>query len=305
MIAKHSIDVLMSFSTPLSTHEVGLYLHEKTGIPWIASLSDPITKNYVIGKTSEKIEKKLGAFENTLFSHADTLIFTNQFQVAHMNEHSEKIAKKTEIIEHWYDQRLYPPVDMSEKRTRHQLMMSYIGHFYGQRQPDVFFEALGLLKETKPDILQDIKFNCVGSDSTVIRDKISRYKISAFVQLTKPVGYFDSLKYMVNSDLLVVIDAKLDYSPYLPLKVIQYFGAGRPIFAITPQNGPTARLMEDLNQFYDCSYDPMNIARIIEKIWMYWKKGELDQYQPDEKKIQKYTVDHASDEVMRIIRGLL
>jgi hypothetical protein len=45
------------------------------------------------------------------------------------------------------------------------------------------------------------------------------------------VGYQESLKLMSEADALLVIDAPADQSVFLPSKLIDYIGAGRPISA--------------------------------------------------------------------------
>jgi hypothetical protein len=59
------------------------------------------------------------------------------------------------------------------------------------------------------------------------------------------VDYKTSLALMESADLLLVIDAPFDQSVFLPSKLVDYIGAQRPIFAITPP-GTSAKLVSDL-----------------------------------------------------------
>jgi hypothetical protein len=52
---------------------------------------------------------------------------------------------------------------------------------------------------------------------------------------------------MVASDALLVVDAPGAHSLFLPSKVVDYLGARRPIFGITPE-GPTARILTAFGQ---------------------------------------------------------
>jgi len=65
------------------------------------------------------------------------------------------------------------------------------------------------------------------------------------IEVVDPVPYIQSVELMSASDALIVIDANLDINPFLPSKVIDYVGTGKPIIALTP-NGPTKDLLDEL-----------------------------------------------------------
>ncbi len=48
------------------------------------------------------------------------------------------------------------------------------------------------------------------------------------------------------SDCLIVIDADMPGSPFLPSKVVDYTGSGSKIIGITPTNSPTAQFLDRL-----------------------------------------------------------
>ena len=65
------------------------------------------------------------------------------------------------------------------------------------------------------------------------------------VKFLPRVGYLQSLALAKSADLLLNIDAPAATSVFLPSKLIDYIGAGRPIFGITPA-GTAARLIQSL-----------------------------------------------------------
>jgi hypothetical protein len=60
-----------------------------------------------------------------------------------------------------------------------------------------------------------------------------------------PVDYATSLELMASSDLLLVVDAPAERSPFLPSKLVEYVGSGRPIAAFSAP-GPSADLVRRL-----------------------------------------------------------
>jgi hypothetical protein len=59
------------------------------------------------------------------------------------------------------------------------------------------------------------------------------------------VKYLESLRLMSEADGLLVIDAPAELSVFLPSKLIDYVGAARPVFGITPR-GTAAALIRRL-----------------------------------------------------------
>jgi hypothetical protein len=56
----------------------------------------------------------------------------------------------------------------------------------------------------------------------------------SLITVHKSVPYQESLDLMSSADGLLVIDAPSDLSVFLPSKLIDYIGSGRPILGITP-----------------------------------------------------------------------
>jgi hypothetical protein len=75
---------------------------------------------------------------------------------------------------------------------------------------------------------------------------IEKYGIQEIVNTTPPVPYKESLALMKQADFLVVIDANFKNSPFLPSKVVDYAGTGRPVVGITPNDSPTAKILKKL-----------------------------------------------------------
>jgi hypothetical protein len=73
------------------------------------------------------------------------------------------------------------------------------------------------------------------------------------------VDYVTSLRMMCEADALLVIDAPGAQSVFLPSKLIDYLGARRPIFGITPP-GTAADLLAELGYLASDPTDTEAIA---------------------------------------------
>ncbi|MEA2329376.1 MAG: hypothetical protein QOE68_4335, partial [Thermoanaerobaculia bacterium] len=87
------------------------------------------------------------------------------------------------------------------------------------------------------------------------------------VQFIGPVSYLESLDRMMAADQLVLIDAEFDDTNiFFPSKLVDYFGSGKPIIAITPPSGATARLLREAGAGESVSpRDPDAIAAYLEE----------------------------------------
>ncbi len=67
---------------------------------------------------------------------------------------------------------------------------------------------------------------------------------------------------MKEANLLLVIDAPFEMSPFLPSKLVDYVGANKPIFGITPP-GTSQKLIEEMGFLVA---PPHNIQDIADKL---------------------------------------
>ena len=77
---------------------------------------------------------------------------------------------------------------------------------------------------------------------------IHRNELNEIVHFAGKVPFLDSLTLMKDADFLLLIDAPLkDHSEsiFLPTKLIDYMGSGRPVIGVTPLRGASARVLRE------------------------------------------------------------
>jgi len=149
ILEKRDIDVLISRSSPIISHFVGLILKSLTGLPWIACLSDPWTLNQRSSNKSlfKKIYQRFNEYmELKIFSNADYIIFTTEYTAARYLEKYTLISRnKVIVIPNSYDPSEFSEQDFYSKTDK--FTITHTGRFYGIRSPEHFLKALKLLKE--------------------------------------------------------------------------------------------------------------------------------------------------------------
>lgn len=249
-------DTLFTWSMYHSIHLLGPYIKKRhPSVRWIAHMSDPWVDNpfFKLNKFSHFINSKM---ESLVVKSADKITVTSEITRDSLRKKYNKYSEKFCYIPHNFLDELYTNLEKKNKI----FTMRYIGNFYGNRQPDSLFKALN----THPlKTLKNLRIEIVGNCSDSMLEQIKKYNLESVVFCYPSVDYLTSLKLMQESDLLLLIDAPSEKSPFLPSKLIDYIGANKPIFGITPE-GTSKNLIEKMG-FY--SANPANISEISKKLF--------------------------------------
>jgi hypothetical protein len=230
---------LLTFGVPMSDHLLGLRLRRKLRVPWIAHFSDPWLDNafHRYHVLANLVNRRL---ERSVIEAADRLVFTSEETVdLVMRKYPPEWRRKAAVLPHSFDPALYPPRSTDGDR----FVLRYLGNFYGHRSPVPLLRALRIVLNEEPELLERVQIELVGQMPRRMREHAAMRMLSAgLVRMVDTVAYSRSLQMMTDADLLLVIDGPDDLSVFLPSKLIEYIGAGTPIFGIVPP-GSSARLL--------------------------------------------------------------
>ena len=233
-------DLLVTFGSPMSDHLIGLKLKEKYQLPWIAHFSDPWVDNPFknFNWLTAKINRNL---ERAVFQMADRLVFTSDETVSLvMRKYGKSYLSKARVLPHAFE----PDLFTNRVDTAEPLTIRYVGDLYGPRTPEPLFRVLRRVCIDEPSLLKNINFEFVGGTYDLQLSKMGLEDLPEKLILFRPtVSYEESLALMKSASGLLVIDAPASESVFLPSKLVDYIGASRPIFGITPSG--TAKIVID------------------------------------------------------------
>jgi len=304
IIKKHNINIVFSFSNPQESNILGAMLKKKLGIKFISHFSDPWYDNpykFFSGLAG----KKVLAQEKFVIKNSDKVIFTNEAaKDLVMKKYPENWTEKTGVVPHCFDLKDYPE---AKKEDSDKFIISYIGAFYKKRNPEPLLQALQKIINKRPDFIRKFKIELIGATNDYagyniksIEDMAARYGLKGNVEVIPPVSYKESLKYMKLSDCLVVIDADMSGSPFLPSKVVDYAGSGNNILGITPKNSPTAQFIKDLG-CKSFSYDQVDeLAEYLQKLI----SGEIN-IEINREFLNKYSVQNTTVKLIKQFNEVL
>lgn len=299
---KERFDAIVTFACPMSSHLLGMWLKKYFNIRWIAFFSDPWAGNPHFNYKG--IIKKINSYlERKVFESADMFVFASpEMHSAYMVKYPS-IADNSSFIEHSYDPNLYRDI---KKEKENKLILRYIGTFYGKRTAAPMLSAIRNLLDRKLLNEGELLFEIIGGVSKGYRrqyfDLLEKYNLNSVVRLREPVPYLESLSLMQGSDVLVLIDAQIDNSVFLPSKLIDYIGSGRPIISITPKNSASARVTNKVGGWVA---EPDNIPAIekaLYEIVLHYKDGTLKNFNPLEKAGKEFLIRNNINKFVSILK---
>ncbi len=237
-------DAMVTFAQPFTDHLIGLELKRRYGLPWLAHFSDPWVDN-PFNKYDEQTMAQNLLLERQVIESADILAFTSQ-ETIHlvMAKYPAGLREKARVLPQSFDPAYFQ--ETASKARPQKVTIRYIGNFYGQRTAVPLIEALHLVLASDSGALNGVSFELIGiNDPVVIRDAGGDTLPPGLLNVYPSVEYHESLRLMSEADGLLVIDAPADMSVFLPSKLIDYIGAGRPVLGITPP-GTAASLIQNL-----------------------------------------------------------
>lgn len=231
IIKAYKPEVIISASTPLDSHNLGLIIKKKYDIKWIAYFSDPLPTS-ILPKPYKKYRIDLCILEKRhvleTLQKANKLIFTNKYAIKLISDRLKcKIADKSSIIPHIASEYM----SYANNNSNYKNMLCHTGFLSKERVSIPFIIAIKRICEIHKKLDGVI---LVGNISNKFRKMIKRYNASQYFVELGFLNQKDTFEIASNTKGLLVVEANMLYSPFLPSKFIDYLSMNLPIVAITP-----------------------------------------------------------------------
>lgn len=266
-------DLVMTCPAPMSSAVLGPYLKRLWGCPWILVLSDPWADNPHFGYSgvARRINDRLEAWA---LSRADVIFVPSSRMKSHYERKYPGAVGQVSVLRHSFDPgayRLHPV----ERVPGPSILLRSVGSLDRLRTPEGLLRGLALARAR--GLAHNLRVELVGPG--VVRrqneDLVSELGLNGVVTLKGSVGYAESLHLMSTADVLVTIDAAIPGSIYLPSKIADYVGTGRPILALTPRDGEVAGLLSDRRSWVAPPDDPEAVAEVLADVATgHWSHAE-------------------------------
>lgn len=259
IIKEQNIDVVLSSYAPVAPHIVALSLKRKfKNIKWIADMRDEMSKNTFINNNYRSYLSKL---ESQIFKNADAVTSVSK----PILDDFKLIANNNSIIfkeiTNGYD------FEIEKNYIKNKVFtISYIGNFYGKRNPDLFLKALEQLY--KSDIISNFHIKFIGVNNMYVIHNSIKDKISILPKLE----HKEAINQMKQSDALLLIHPKSKSKGIYTGKLFEYLATIKPIIAIVDKEDVAAELIVKCKAGYISDSDSIEeIKEVITSAYNDWK----------------------------------
>ncbi|MGO9239982.1 MAG: hypothetical protein ACLQBJ_04145 [Bryobacteraceae bacterium] len=188
----------------------------------------------------------------------------------------EEAAARSSVVPH-------VACEMPPQRVRssgRRFTMTHAGGLLPQRRVDVFFEGLMRFFAGR-GWRSDLGMVFIGPQEGELRAVARRHGVEGTCQFLPEMEHARCAQYLADSDALLVIEAQMSESIFLPTKFVDYAQAHRPILAVVPRHSTISDL---INQHgggvvADC-FSPAEVAAGLDAICRSRQSGQLDEAPP-------------------------
>jgi len=307
-IRRQRPDVVLTSGPPHVVHLLGMLLKRTDRLPWIADFRDPWISGMVEGRLGLG-QRWLRYLEKQVIARADRVLANAPNAGRLFRETYPRHAQKIVTLTNGFDPpaQLAPwppsplPLSPAGERGRGEgastgtLRMLHAGEIYAGRDPLPLLDAMVALKPTGPSLRLEV-MGSVHLPAGDLATEAARRGLANEVLVRGQLPYQEALQEMAQTDLLVLLNGP-GRRIGVPAKLYEYFGAGRPILALTEPDGDTAEVLR-VSGIPHAIAPPKDAGRIREALAELLAKPQA---RPDAERLRRFTRESLAGELARVM----
>lgn len=269
-------DRVLAFVFPPS-----VYLNVKKNLVdehWIFDLQESVTPQYQIVPRRSPLQKmrlpQLAKLEQKALHNAGRVVYTADTNRQAYIKNGLVPDEQAEHIPYFYDARVFekdPPEVAKDFEIR------YFGTFdwRGSRSPKVFLNALAQFLKLHSEARAHTKFVFYGMWLAEHDVFIKKLGLEDVVDIQKAVPYDEYLEKVRTAPVLLLV-VSAEHNLFMPSKIVDYFGAARPILAFVPKASEMRHVLDEAGMSGQ-AVDETDIESGVKAIESLWVKYQSDQ----------------------------
>jgi glycosyltransferase involved in cell wall biosynthesis len=255
IIGEEKIDAIFASGPSFTNHLVAMLLKKMTKKPLILDFRDAWASDPAGVWRSARQKRLTGMLESKAVMAADRVVSTTEGITLDFIERYAEPGNKFVTITNGFDRGDFESLYGNVRRSKDGVFkIVHVGTLGWERSPKEFIVGLGELVREKPDMKGKIQVIFVGQntpfkDGKTIHDYILEWNLSETITVTGFVARIESLKYMIDSDLLLLIIGKVPDNKGgiygISAKMYDYALAGKPVMTIADE-GASAEMVRFL-----------------------------------------------------------
>lgn len=269
LLSNMHYDLILSSSSPITTHIVAADLHQRYGIPWIAELRDLWSQNHNL-PIGPLMVRKTRNLERKVLNGASCLVTVSlpwSEALGHLHR-----GKNVHCITNGYD----PEATRSDGRARPaKFTISYTGQIYhGKQDPSLLMASLKRLIEEGRISREKTELSFYGPKDPTIGQLANQFGLEGVVAEHGVVSRDEAMIHQAQSHLLFLMnwDEKKEFG-VIPLKLFEYMGSGAPILATGGKPGDEVSRILSQTCCGTAAYDIEDTCHAVEDCYLRWQNG--------------------------------
>lgn len=280
------VDAIASTGPPHTCHMIGLGVHKKTNIPWLADFRDPWTKidfyrHLMLSKWADRRHHRM---EKEVVSTASKVAVISP----NMKKDYEALSgREIDLITNGYD-----GADLShDKHLPHldeKFSIVHIGLLNIDRDHDIFWQALSELVAENKELAESLLLRFVGKVDVSAHESMEKYKMKDYVELIDYMPHTEVTALQATSQILYLsINNTHGAEGIVTGKIFEYMASGRPILCVGPQQGDAALIVKAANAGKVADFSEKDLLK--EHILYFFAQYQRGTLKAESHNIEKYS----------------
>lgn len=307
IVHEKSIDYVIVSAPPFSLFHFAQFLKKhKPEIKIIFDYRDP-------WNTPGNSKVIASLFERHLLKFPDFIVFVNEKICLDVAEKFKLPAEKCKVVLNGYSQEIWEsfsnnwtrnePLKINQRMgdRAEKMIISYVGSLSftgkGYREISTFLSAFNEFQKDKKILLRIIGVNPLNG-----ADKIQN-SFPLRVDIIPPVNLIESLKLMMNSDVLLLLHTDANNSRYiLTGKFFDYIRSGKVILGIAEGEAYFNELIKKHKLGVTCLNEVSSIKATLELLYEKWMNGNLGELRRDENlNIEELSREYQNNKYLKLL----
>jgi len=289
---------------PISAWIVARQVSERTGVPYVLDLRDPLGLSYHESEChSAWVRRRLRRTMYHLFKGAQAIVFLfdTVAEAYSVTFPGALDPARIHIIPNGYE----GPLDEFVPPGGNRFTVLYAGTLSGYRY-DTFLHALRVLKDTHPAQARLLRVHFVGEGMNALATEAEASGLSDIVDVAGPTSHAEIARLQREAHALLVLgrpSTVKGHELFAGAKVFGYIKAMRPVLGVLPQD-ETRKVLSRVGITSIAAADSTaaivsNLRALLDS----WSAGSLDSFLPDVAKCDVYSARRQTQGLIRALEG--
>lgn len=276
-------------------------------MPWVANFHDPYPTHHYPPPYAKKwnwINYCQARRIDQVMRRATKVSFPSERLLSWMSQFHPVLHNKSVVIPHPTSVLTSLPTEEKDEQVAlapDKLHLLHLGSLWGPRNPIYFIEAYQQFLAEDDQRRTYTQLSIIGSLNQAHTGIIEKSNANICV-IPQRISYKKSLELMRNADVLILLEAVADVSPFMPGKLSDYIAARKAILALTPPSSETTRLLGEGYPYRAAADDVSKIKELLVMMWNEWQQNH-QVTNPTPVRLQEYIQgDRVGDAFVRLLQ---